>query len=972
MPVNRLTVSDLSLSASSTALGERVAVDLSAAVGGEEGRGALSGSLQLSRPLSDVPAVSGEARLTDLPARTLDELLETRGRIEQAIGQTLSLRVDGAWSVGATGVQGEAGDDAPGATASASAGSSSSSSSSSTTSASASAPAPGSGGGRLSVVLESAQAHATLSGPIRDGWWRARGDSPWRWRVDPGFLASFRNDLLLREPAEAELTLAQLSIPLGIGAASEGKAGSRSGPALSQIQVGATLAFASPLSLEGAGPWRVENLRLTWPDAALSEPRTVELSGTVVESDRQGRLSGELELAGLSESFAPRRASVRAGSTPTALVASLSGRDDLSTWLGPVIESLDASVKLEPLLNGGLAGGEGDGPSATPFSVRWRSAAMAAEVSGRFVPGRSVTIADGSMLDYRLTPERFAALARENPYQLAAPATLSLRPHRLAIDLAEKRAEPFELTLRSPALRFEKPEVAAARSPDAAGPSPSNVKPARADGFGAGREEPGGRDVEGESVVVELSDVRLKASGRDVRESLSLALSSGIRRSGPGGVTGRDQAGSGADVAKAGDESATGRLTAEVSVQEPIGVEGSLQLAEARWRYDARADALPIDLIDAILAQDGLLTALVGERSNVSAQGTFPGSTRLSFAGDRAELSLDGRIDEAGTLRLNEPLTAQLTVTPALSERVLEQIHPVLGDVKGSSAPVRLTASPEGFAFPVRPFELDRLSMRGRLELGTVEMDSSGWVSEGLAGLTRELLNRRGRSGDRARRFGEGRSVYRVTFTPLSFEIQDQLVRSSEVWMTGKDVGVGFQGRADLRTQQLNLVMGVVGATLVSAGGDAMYGFLKLDDVVDVPVGGTIENPKIDRGWVVTQLVGSTASAQLGRVSREAQAIFDLFGEAVVKGGKRRQLGVRWNPPEEAAQVIAYVRSRQAPPSAAGPDEPGGSEDSAAREGEQRESDGEDKSQRPQSPEQRLLETFRQLIADPVEELGQE
>ncbi len=322
------------------------------------------------------------------------------------------------------------------------------------------------------------------------------------------------------------------------------------------------------------------------------------------------------------------------------------------------------------------------------------------------------------------------------------------------------------------------------------------------------------------------------------------------------------------------------------------------------------ATQLPVDLIEALSGLSGQLVPALGPTADVTIVGQYPGDMDISARSPNATLHVPATIDRSMVLTLREPMVSTLMLTASLRDSYLAGIHPVLADIVGAESPVKLTLEPGGLRVPLHGkdrgksmwgSDVSGLSLRGVLELGVIQMSSRGWVRDGVNQIVGQLLLQ----SRRDKRLGvrEEGVTYPVTFTPLVFTIDQGRLTTNELWMTGVDIAAGFQGSANLVTQEQNFTMGLVGASLVAGGQSFLVGRVNVKDIIDVPIGGTMRKPVLDKKWVGTQAAGSILSGTLGEISSEAQMAIDLFG-GFIKQQKRKKSGLSWHLPEAARELV--------------------------------------------------------------------
>jgi len=172
---------------------------------------------------------------------------------------------------------------------------------------------------------------------------------------------------------------------------------------------------------------------------------------------------------------------------------------------------------------------------------------------------------------------------------------------------------------------------------------------------------------------------------------------------------------------------AQGAFELDALVDRLVGESGRPRTKRARLTGTLSGTALPTQLVDRLAFAGGMLVAALGPRVDAKI-------TMEQFARDsgwtNADLittngSLRGRVHGDGrVLRIlpEHPLTAELRVTPELSDRLLQGIHPIFADVKTTEQPIRLTV-PGPFAVPTdgnpRRLDGDLALTVGKVELGS-------------------------------------------------------------------------------------------------------------------------------------------------------------------------------------------------------------------------------------------------------------
>ena len=124
-----------------------------------------------------------------------------------------------------------------------------------------------------------------------------------------------------------------------------------------------------------------------------------------------------------------------------------------------------------------------------------------------------------------------------------------------------------------------------------------------------------------------------------------------------------------------------------------------------------------------------------------------------------------------------------------------------------------------------------------------------------------------------------GSGTYLATFTPMQFDVRDGKVTTTQMWMTSADMAVGFDTRADLVNDRLDMMMGMVGGTL-SAGLPVIRPAIDVAAIYDIPVRGDLSNPQPDYIPLTTGIIANSAGNVGGLIG-------GLFGKSKV--GEDRQ-----------------------------------------------------------------------------------
>jgi hypothetical protein len=168
-----------------------------------------------------------------------------------------------------------------------------------------------------------------------------------------------------------------------------------------------------------------------------------------------------------------------------------------------------------------------------------------------------------------------------------------------------------------------------------------------------------------------------------------------------------------------------GAINVEGSVHDLVTESSTLARSAARVELNAKADMIPTALADSLGKMNGLLVAGLGETVNLSinarnfSQQSGALTSRLEAPNGWLDVQAKGR-ENGLRIAKNDAIKAELEVTPALRERLLAKVNPILGDIRTTKNPLTLSVSN---AFVPLDGDISRLSADLELNIGEVELD---------------------------------------------------------------------------------------------------------------------------------------------------------------------------------------------------------------------------------------------------------
>jgi hypothetical protein len=158
---------------------------------------------------------------------------------------------------------------------------------------------------------------------------------------------------------------------------------------------------------------------------------------------------------------------------------------------------------------------------------------------------------------------------------------------------------------------------------------------------------------------------------------------------------------------------------------------GAFDVDAAKLQMTANVKSMPSAIADAFANMKGLLVAAVGPQMNATFvaddfsvnSGTL--NARIDATNGWLEAPLRGREHAFRTLR-DESVRAELAISPALRDRLLQNIHPILADIRTTEQPLRinlpLVVAP--INEETHAFDISQLKADIEITIGKVELDS--------------------------------------------------------------------------------------------------------------------------------------------------------------------------------------------------------------------------------------------------------
>ncbi len=280
------------------------------------------------------------------------------------------------------------------------------------------------------------------------------------------------------------------------------------------------------------------------------------------------------------------------------------------------------------------------------------------------------------------------------------------------------------------------------------------------------------------------------------------------------------------DIDMAGNSSFNGVYT--IGKQQTFIQGKSLRGSHDELQLHLAATGIDTRLIDAMGDCHGLLVDSVGSPIAVECIiDDFLGEPRIQAGGNAPNAAFETHFnveDQKATLG-NQNTVATLQLTPALTQRILKDLGPVLSDIRSVKQPIVMTVS--NASVPLNG-KVNQLHADVRIDIGEVELDSGAVTLQLLP-----LFN------------SSHTEMIPAKFEPIKVQIRKGVVTYEEfnLIIDGK-YAVPYAGTINLNNRKLNLTSAVP----LTGLGYSIKELRGLATDIDVPlrITGTISEPQVD------------------------------------------------------------------------------------------------------------------------------
>lgn len=162
----------------------------------------------------------------------------------------------------------------------------------------------------------------------------------------------------------------------------------------------------------------------------------------------------------------------------------------------------------------------------------------------------------------------------------------------------------------------------------------------------------------------------------------------------------------------------------------------SSTLGEEIYNFKGNIDNIPVAIIDNLAHLGGKLTAALGPTVNVKLQAedsmVNSGAGSIFMTSENGKLNINKASWKDNILTISEPVYAELNMTDEMSNTLLNNVNPMLYDIKKKSGPISLNVSALQLPFNG---DLKKLNADAILDLGLIDVPSNGLMSDLLGNI---------------------------------------------------------------------------------------------------------------------------------------------------------------------------------------------------------------------------------------------
>lgn len=262
----------------------------------------------------------------------------------------------------------------------------------------------------------------------------------------------------------------------------------------------------------------------------------------------------------------------------------------------------------------------------------------------------------------------------------------------------------------------------------------------------------------------------------------------------------------------------------------------------------------------------GLISQILGQKSNLTSTFKIVNSEGTIFI-DIASSNLRARVSanySKGLITLNAPLDAALILSEKLSLSLLKDVNPLLIYGLKAFSPVKIKIPEGALSLPVSPLNLKELKIENAMvDFGKILTKNGPNISTIIGIMKYHSL--------------EDVKEMTIWCTPVFIKIVNgKLFTSRMDALLADEIHICTWGAIDLASKKIKMTLGLTSQAL-----ERGFGIKDMppDYVMKIPMKGTTDNPKIEKGLAAAKIAGLLALQSAEKKSIIGQ-IFDTIKHA--------------------------------------------------------------------------------------------
>jgi hypothetical protein len=278
-----------------------------------------------------------------------------------------------------------------------------------------------------------------------------------------------------------------------------------------------------------------------------------------------------------------------------------------------------------------------------------------------------------------------------------------------------------------------------------------------------------------------------------------------------------------------------------VTLQGRVALQGKVY-SKLHFHISVDIKSFPLLVLDQQLEQ--LFGPTLDLKGCLALEPEKEGTIDLTLASPNITAHLNGSLTQQA-IRLRDPLTASIRITPALTSLLLKDANPLFLSSLEAENPITLQLDPRDSLIPI-PFTLDKLALQGTLAIGKAHCEVHSSIQTVI-----HLFK------------GVSAPQIPIWLAPFPFRIAHGTLEAGRMdALLADSIHICTWGDIDLINHHVHMFLGIPSDTLRKA-----FGIKNLPDTytLKVPIRGTTQEPDVVTAPAVTKIAALVAGKQISK-----------------------------------------------------------------------------------------------------------